>query len=59
MGLMLLIHLILKKNRWSGQIDDHGEINNVEIMVSLNYFRNFWRTLEIPLINCEVNLVLT
>ena len=28
-------------------------------MVPLKYLRNFWRTLEIPLINCEVNLILT
>ena len=25
----------------------------------LKYLSNFWRTLEIPLINCEVNLILT
>ena len=28
-------------------------------MVPLKYLRNFWRTLEMPLINCEVNLILT
>ena len=28
-------------------------------MVPLKYFSNFWRTLEMPLINCEVNLILT
>ena len=31
---------------------------NVEVMVPLKYLRNFWRTLEIPLINCEVELIL-
>ena len=31
---------------------------NVEIMVPLKYVSNFWRTLEIPLINCEVELIL-
>ena len=25
-------------------------------MVPLKYLSNFWRTLEIPLINCEINL---
>ena len=30
---------------------------DVEIMVPLK--SNFWRTLELPLINCEVNLILT
>ena len=28
-------------------------------MVPLKYWSNFWRTLEMPLINCEVNLILT
>ena len=28
-------------------------------MVPLKYSSNFWRTLEMPLINCEVNIVLT
>ena len=31
---------------------------NVEIMVPLKHFSNFWRTLETPLINCEVDLIL-
>ena len=28
-------------------------------MVPLKYLSKFWRTLEMPLINCEVNLILT
>ena len=28
-------------------------------MVPLKYLSNFWRTLEMPLIDCEVNLILT
>ena len=28
-------------------------------MVPLKYLSNFWRTLERPLINCEVNFILT
>ena len=32
---------------------------NVEIMVPLKYLSNFWRTSEIPLINCEINLIIT
>ena len=31
---------------------------DVEIMVPLKYLSNFWRTLEMPLINWEVNLIL-
>ena len=32
---------------------------NVEIAVSLKYLSNFWRTLEMSLINCEISLILT
>ena len=32
---------------------------DVEIIVPLKYLSNFWRTLEMPLFNCEVNLELT
>ena len=32
---------------------------DVEIIVPLKYLSNFWRTLEMPLINCEFNLILT
>ena len=31
----------------------------VQIMVPLKYLSNFWKTLEMPLINCEVKLILT
>ena len=31
----------------------------VKIMVPLKYLSNFWRTLEIPIINYEINLILT
>ena len=37
----------------------NGGIKDIEIMVPLKYLSNFWRTLEMPLINCEVNLILT
>ena len=46
------------KTKITGQTDDGGKTNNVEIMVPLRYFSNFWRTLETLLINCEVNLIL-
>ena len=42
----------------TSQTGDDGT-KNIEIMVPLKYISNFWRTLEIPLINCEVNLILT
>ena len=31
----------------------------VQIMVPLKYFSNFWRTLETPLVNCEINPILS
>ena len=31
---------------------------DVEIMVPLKYLSNFWKTLEMPLINCETELIL-
>ena len=42
-------------------IDQTGNVGtkDVEILVPLKYLSNFWRTLEMPLINCEVNLILT
>ena len=46
------------KTKITDQTNDNRVIN-VEIMVTLKYLSNFWRTLEIPLINCEVNLILT
>ena len=30
----------------------------VKIMVPLKYLCKFWRHLEMPLINCEINLIL-
>ena len=32
---------------------------NVKRIVPLKYLRDFWRTLEMSLINCEINFVLT
>ena len=42
----------------TGQTGDYGT-KNVEIMVRLKYLSNFRRTLEMPLINGEINLILT
>ena len=35
-----------------------GGTKDVEVMVLLKYLRNFWRALEMPLINCEICLKL-
>ena len=47
------------KIKVTGKTPAAGNTINVEIAVPLKYLSNFWRTLEIPLINCEVNLILT
>ena len=46
------------KSKITGQTGNGGT-KDVEIMVPLKYLSNFWRILEMPLINCEVNLILT
>ena len=46
------------KVKITGRTGNDGT-KDVEIMVPLKYLSNFWRTLEMPLINCEVNLILT
>ena len=46
------------KQKITGVTDDDGS-KNVEIIVPLKYLTSFQRTLEMPLINCEINLILT
>ena len=45
------------KPKITGQTGNDGT-KDVKIIVPLKYLSNFWRTLEMPLINCEVNLIL-
>ena len=47
------------KIKITGKTPNNNNVNDVEIIVPLKYLSNFWRTLEMPLINCEVNLILT
>ena len=47
------------KIKITGKTRDNGNTKEVEIIVPLKYLSNFWRTLEVPLINCEVKLILT
>ena len=42
----------------TGQTGDDGT-KNVEIITPIVYLSTFWRFLEMPLINSEVNLILT
>ena len=36
--------------------DDNGEFKNVKITVPLKHLSNFWRSLEMSLINCKIHL---
>ena len=47
------------KIKITGKTPAAGNTKDVEIIVPLKYLSNFWRTLEMLLINCEVNLILT
>ena len=47
------------KVKITGKTPNNGNTKDVEIIVPLKYLSNFWRTLEMPLINCEVSLFLT
>ena len=47
------------KIKITGKTPAVGNEKFVEIMVPLKYLSNFWRTLEMPLTNCQVNLILT
>ena len=46
------------KAKITGKTGDE-RTKNVEIMVPLKYLSNFGGNLEMPLINCEINLILT
>ena len=41
-----------------GNTENNGTKNEVKIAVPLKYLSNFWRSLEIPLINCRAELSL-
>ena len=47
------------KIKITGKTPNNDNEKDVEIMVPLKYLSNFWRTLEMPLINFEVSLILT
>ena len=41
-----------------GNAEDNGRKNGVKIAIPSKYLSNFWRSLEMPLINCKVELSL-
>ena len=46
------------KIKIAGRTEKYGTKDD-KIMVPLKHLSNFWKTLEIPLIDCEINLILT
>ena len=44
------------KTKITGSFDDGNNNKQVTIAIPLKYLGNFWRTLDIPLINCEIAL---
>ena len=47
------------KTSITGGWESNNTEKEVEIALPLKYISNFWRTLDIPLVNCEINLILT
>ena len=47
------------KIKTTGKTPTAGNTKDVKIAVPLKYLNNFWRTIEISLINCEISLNLT
>ena len=47
------------KTSITGKLEGNITEKEVEIVVPLKHLSNFWRTLDMPLINCEINLILT
>ena len=42
-----------------GKTLNNDSLTNVEVVVPLKHLSNFWRSLDIPLINCEVEIIPT
>ena len=47
------------KIKITGNVPADDNIKDVEIAVPLKYLSNFWRTIEMSLMNCQINLMLT
>ena len=55
---MQLYNLLEYRDNYA-KTPNNGNEKDAEIIVLLKYLNNFWRTLEMHLINGEVNLILT
>ena len=52
--ILIVLHLNLNK-KITGQIGNDGS-KDVQVTVTLKYLNNFWQTLEMSYINCEINI---
>ena len=50
-----ITNLFQIKEKIKSKIGNNGR-KDVEILVLLKYLNNFWKNLEMPLINCEFNV---
>ena len=60
MLLMFILGIVLRLNvnkKIKSKTENNGK--HFDTMVSLKYLSYFWKTFEMPLINCETNLILT
>ena len=47
------------KTSITGELEGINTSKDVETFMPFKHLNNFWRTLDMPLINCEINLILT
>ena len=50
---------LVYKSKLIKGIDDDNNVNNLKLVVPLKYVSNFFRSLEMPLVNCKIDLELT
>ena len=58
MRTAIVWYLLKFKQKVTSKTADGGT-KDVEVMVPLKYLSNVWKTLEMPLTNWEINLILT
>ena len=56
---MKIQNLLITKQVITGKLEGINTTKDVEIIMPLKHLRNFCRTIDIPLINCEISLILT
>ena len=59
MQTLPIIQQVWCTNQNFKRTDDDNNVNNVKLVVPLKYVCNFFRSLEMPLVNCKIDLELT